>query len=331
MYSHAHRGAFLRDYVVTMRPYLLFVSGITGLAGLSMAPSVGLPGFALLGTAFFLSYGFGQALTDCSQRDTDAISAPYRPLVRGTIRVRDVALVSLAGLALVGAVLVWHNRWNLALVLAAVAGLATYTPFKRRWWAGPFYNAAIVTLLLVAGYAAGIGEGAWPAPGRMPRPRPTLPPAFWPTASLTFFAYANFVLAGYFKDIAADRAAGYRTLPVVSGRRMSAAVSDGFAALTVLSAAIALSVAPRAGPAIRVISSVAVAGGIVATLVGQVRLHRVRHDAEAHRAIEPVVHAYLLLLSGVAAAHQPAWAPFLAVFYAAFVMALRARPECAQI
>ena len=34
----------------------------------------------------------------------------------------------------------------------------------------------------------------------------------------TFFGYANFVLAGYFKDIEADRATGYRTFPVVFGR-----------------------------------------------------------------------------------------------------------------
>ena len=163
---------FVRDYFVTMRPYLLFVSGITGLAGLAFAPHVPFPSLALLFAACFMSYGFGQALTDCSQLDTDSLSAPYRPMVRGTIRVRDVALVSLAGLIGVGVILIWHNRWNVVPVTLAIIGLATYTPLKRRWWGGPFYNAAIVGLLFLIGYLSGIGEGVWPGIGRMPSSLP---------------------------------------------------------------------------------------------------------------------------------------------------------------
>ena len=48
------------------------------------APVVGFAA-VLIGLAFFVSYGFGQALTDCFQTDTDALSAPYRPLVRGLV------------------------------------------------------------------------------------------------------------------------------------------------------------------------------------------------------------------------------------------------------
>ncbi|TFG61883.1 MAG: hypothetical protein E4H28_08295, partial [Gemmatimonadales bacterium] len=104
--------AFFRDYVVTMRPYLLFVSGITGITGLALAPRLPFAATALLSAVFFLSYGFGQALTDCSQMDTDALSSPYRPLVRGAIRAKDVFRVSLTGLLLAGVTLFLFSRWT---------------------------------------------------------------------------------------------------------------------------------------------------------------------------------------------------------------------------
>ncbi len=323
--------AFARDYFLTMRPYLLFVSGITGLAGLAFAPGVSLPSFVLLFAACFLSYGFGQALTDCSQLDTDALSAPYRPLVRGTIRVRDVAVVSLCGLAAVGVTLIWHNRWNVFPVTLAIVGLATYTPLKRRWWGGPFYNAAIVGLLFLIGYLSGIGEGVWPGPGRMPAIRPGLSAAFWPTAGVVFFGYANFVLSGYFKDVAADRASGYRTLPVAFGRRLAARVSDAFAAAAVVAAVLAVAMTRAPDPAVVPFVGLALVSGVAAAAVGQRRLHRVRRDADAHRAIEPVVHSYLLFLAAITALHQPLWAPFLAAFYGVFALAIRVRPERVQI
>jgi len=76
---------FLKAMVITMRPYLLFLSGITGIAGVAAVPGAPTPTVLLVFVASFLSYGFGQALTDCFQTDTDALSAPYRPLVRGTV------------------------------------------------------------------------------------------------------------------------------------------------------------------------------------------------------------------------------------------------------
>lgn len=329
---------FVRGFWITMRPYLLFVSGITGLAGLALAPRLPLGSTLLLGGAFFFSYGFGQALTDCFQLDTDSLSAPYRPLVRGVIRRRDVLCVSGVGLLGVGAVLISFHAWNLPLVVLSIAGLATYTGFKRRWWAGPFYNAAIVALLFLIGYASGAAGpeapswGAWLASFR-PGPIPAALP--W-ALTLVFFAYANFVLTGYFKDISADRAAGYRTLPVVFGTPVSAWVSDGFAGLALMGAIGACAVAPgfRAvhGPAPGLtLPLLFLVTGAAATLLGQVRIHRVRFEAEAHRAIEPVVHAYILLLAAVASLHEPTWTAGLATFYAAYVIAMRVRPEPAQI
>jgi 4-hydroxybenzoate polyprenyltransferase len=313
---------FLRDYIITMRPYLLFVSGITGLAGMALAPSLPLGNSLALALAFFLSYGFGQALTDCFQLDTDSLSAPYRPLVRGAIRRRDVLWVSLLGLLAIAAVFAAHNPLNVPVAGAAVLGLATYTYFKRRWWAGPFYNAWIVVAVALIGYLSGGG----PLRGGQPS-------ALTAALIAVFFGYANFVLTGYYKDVSADRATGYRTLPVRFGLRLSAPVSHGFAVITVLAAGAAVysawghdTTGFGAVPAFLLLI-----GGTAAAMAGQVRLHTVRDESQGHRAIAPVVHAYILLLAAVAAAHKPDWNLGLVLFYAAFVLTMRRRPMREQI
>jgi len=315
---------FLQDYIITMRPYLLFVSGITGIAGLSLTANV--PAFAsvLLVVAFFLSYGFGQALTDCYQVDTDSLSAPYRPLVRGVVRRRDVMAVSLIGLTAIGLLFAVCNPINIALAGLAVLGLATYTPFKRRWWAGPFYNAWIVAVLAAIAYACGLGLRGDAADSAA---------AVVATLTAVFFGYANFVLAGYFKDVSADRATGYRTLPVVFGFAKSARVSDVFAAIAIVATAAAV-VSVLGGVPLE-LRSLPVLGflvaGIAATTLAQVRLHSVRKEAQAYHAIAPVVHAYILLLSAIAAAAEPRWWAGLALFYLAFELAMRRRPMNEQI
>ena len=158
---------------------------------MSLVPGVPTGPALALAVAFFLSYGFGQALTDCFQLDTDAISAPWRPMIQAKLRRSRVLVVSLAGLLGVGAVLIAANPWNLPLVLAMVAGLATYTPFKRRWWAGPPWNSWIVGLVCVSGILAGlglVGSGA----GRTVLATTSIAG----TLVAVFFGYMNFVLAG---------------------------------------------------------------------------------------------------------------------------------------
>lgn len=316
-------AAFWRDYLITMRPYLFFVSGFAGLAGLALAPAVPPAAAMGLAAAFFLSYGFGQALTDCFQTDTDALSAPYRPLVRGALRPRDVAVVSLLGLTLCGVAVVAWQPLNLPLAALCVLGLATYTPFKRRWWAGPFYNAWIVALLTLVAYLAGVGAAG---------ARPAWPAGLAPLLGAVFFGYANFVLAGYFKDVAADRATGYRTLPVVFGRRPAAWVSDGFAVLALAAGGVAVVLRWSAlGLAGRAAAAVLLGAGAVVTLLAQRRLHGIRRDDDAHRAVVPVVHAELLTLAAAATAHRPAWAALLVGLHGVFAVTLASRPLRAQV
>jgi 4-hydroxybenzoate polyprenyltransferase len=309
---------FWRAYGILMRPYLLFVSGITGIVGLAVVPEIEAARVVYLLPVFFLAYGFGQALTDCFQMDTDALSAPYRPLVQGRVRQQDVLAVSLAGLTVCGMILAIANPWTLPLAALCVAGLATYTYFKRRWWAGPFYNAWIVAGLF---FVAVVGGRAGLDLFLLSRADVLLP------AGVVFFGYANFVLAGYFKDISADRATGYETLPVRYGRPASTLASDVFALVAVVTAGVLLiQMSGLSAPAVALV----VAGG-VASMTAQVRLHRVRTDEQAHVAIGPVVHAYILLLSSIAVAHQANWFIPLVLFYVGFVVALQRRPAHNQI
>jgi 4-hydroxybenzoate polyprenyltransferase len=305
-----------------MRPYLLFVSGITGIVGLSFAPALSIITTTLLFMAFFLSYGFGQALTDCFQIDTDSLSSPYRPLTQGVISIKSVLTVSLIGLVLIGIIFTAHALVNLFLVTLAVFGLATYTYFKKRWWAGPFYNAWIVSLLCLIAYIAGSGNN-----------NIIIGTEFSLVLLVVFFAYANFVLTGYFKDISADRKTGYNTLPVVYGLKISKIISDIFAVLAILLCGTVLYLLFLSNPT-DIMNSYALIIFIIGctiSIIAQVRLHDVQNESEAHKSISLVVHAYILILASVAIAQKPDWSLFISFFYFGFIITMNFRPMKAQI
>ena len=175
---------FLKAYVITMRPYLMFVSGITGIAGMSFASEMDIVKAMLIFFASFLSYGFGQALTDCFQIDTDSISSPYRPLTQGIVNRNYFLVISSLGLLFCISILTYFNPLNILLGALSGIGLITYTYFKRKWWAGPFYNSWIVLVLFMMAYLAGSGKA------RLDFSEP-----IFITAIVTvFFGYANFVL-----------------------------------------------------------------------------------------------------------------------------------------
>ena len=148
---------FWRAYFTQMRPYLLFVSGIAGATGIAMSEDADSSGWKwpVAFILFFLGYGFGQALTDCFQTDTDKLSAPYRPLSKEIISIPAVLVVSIMALLASGILFYLLHPVTFWLCLLAVFGLATYSYIKKHFWfGGPFYNAWIVALLPVMGYFA---------------------------------------------------------------------------------------------------------------------------------------------------------------------------------
>jgi len=313
---------FFKAYIITMRPYLLFVSGITGIAGLSFALVINIEVALILGLAFFFSYGFGQALTDCFQTDTDSLSSPYRPLVHGEVRKTDVFIVSISGLITIGFVISFNNHVNFILTFIAALGLATYTFFKRRWWGGPFYNSWIVMLLCIIAYLSG-GESSLGSVNVL---------SFASALILVFFGYANFVLTGYYKDISADRKTGYNTLPVVFGLKVSAVVSDLFAMFAAGGCILSIQTGINdIGALIRHDCMIFLIPGLFALAIGQINLHRTHSEEDSHKAIVPVVHSYILLLAAVSSANKPLWTAPLLLFYAAFILTMKFRPMRQQI
>jgi 4-hydroxybenzoate polyprenyltransferase len=311
-------AGFWRAYAVTVRPYLFFVSGAAGLVGLALV-DLPLPAFAAAFAAFFFSYGLGQALTDVFQRDTDALSSPYRPLVRGEIAPGAVAGVSLAGLAACSFVFWRLDPRTLALAVAAVAGLATYTPLKRRWWGGPLWNAWIVALLPAIGVLCG---------GRRAAPGPALAAA----CASVLFTYAVFVLLGYFKDVEADRATGYVTLPVRFGRPAALVASAGFLVLGALASAwLVAHASVRLDVPERVLALGLWASGLGLLALAHVRLRGVRRDDEAHPGIALSVRGFVALHLGEAALRHADLAVPGLLLLGLLELALAARPCREQV
>jgi 4-hydroxybenzoate polyprenyltransferase/geranylgeranylglycerol-phosphate geranylgeranyltransferase len=287
---------FWPRFGVTLRPYLLPVSAIAGLTGLALVPGVPAITYVPALAAFLLAYGFGQALTDVFQTDTDARSSPYRPLVRGEIGRGAVFGVALSGLLLCGTLLALLNPWNLVLAAAAVLGLLAYSPLKRIFWAGPPCNSAVMALLPAMGLlcvepslASSIGN-----------------PLLLPAMVSVFFSYAVFVLLGYLKDVDADAATGYDTLPVRFGRRTTVVVSGVCASTAVGFSAVLVSRGVETiGPWL-LLAAVLWIGGIALLARSHLLAFHSQRDGDAHPAIELSVVAFVALHAGEVCLIAPA-------------------------
>jgi 4-hydroxybenzoate polyprenyltransferase len=314
-----YTAQFWPRYWIHMRPYLLFISGIAAVAGMAVTKDPPVGRAIAAGVLFFFSYGLGQALTDVFQTDTDSISSEYRPLVRGEIEKTAVLCVSLAGFALTSVLFALWNPHVLPIGIACAVGLVLYTPFKRTWWGGPPWNSWIVALLPVMGYR--IVGGVWAL-------------ADWrldAVVAAVFFAYANFVVAGYFKDISADRATNYETFPVRFGWFAGAVYSDMLAVLAALATGYAIHEAVGFRSFHGWVASIVLAMAIVLNSQAQIALHRTRDEQEVHRPIAAVVRCFLLYCSAIVIAFQSSWVPYVPVYLGLFEFTLQARPEKAQV
>jgi 4-hydroxybenzoate polyprenyltransferase len=312
--------AFWRAYIVHMRPYLFFVSGVAGWTGLSLATEYPKPNglFWAAFFAFLTSYGFGQALTDTFQVDTDELSAPYRPLSQGIISAQTVRIVSIAGLLMNGTILIMANPTNIWLCSLSIAGLATYSYIKRHYWfGGPFYNAWIVALLPLMGYFCLTNGSLSPH---------ILRTGVGLVSLLSFCAYTNFVLIGYLKDMTADLQTGYRTFPVVFGWNATVWVGD---VVALLSSLIGLTLLQH---------PVSLAGlfwlaATVSAIWGQGYAHLTSRKTEENSTL-PVINTVRSFLGwhlAVIVAIRPESAGWCALFYSLFEVVLATRPVNHQI
>ena len=315
-------ATFWKAYWLTMRPYLIFISGSAGMVGMAFIEN---PLPIRVWMAFFpflLSYGFGQALTDCFQMDTDRISSAYRPLIKGIISKQQVLGVSLAGLVSGIVILAYLNPCILLLGFLAVVGLISYTPLKKKWWGGPPWNSWIVALLPVMGRLVEREFALRHIFGFRSSSN-----SFFFAVGAVFFAYMNFVVMGYLKDVSADRGTGYRTFPVVFGWIPTAVYSDlaallaaSFTAMTILSIR---------NP--QVVGFFIFAAAVLVNIWAQIRIHQIRDEAQAHGPIVDVVRAFILYSSAIILALKGQWLVFGFLFYSAFELAVKFRPEKTQV
>lgn len=313
-------AGFWRAYLITMRPYLLFISGSAGLVGMAFVEKdLGLKVIAAF-IPLFLSYGLGQALTDCFQTDTDAISAPYRPLVKGIISKGQVLTVSLIGLFICVLILGYLNSFILILGIFTVAGLLTYTFFKRQWWGGPPWNSWIVALLAIIGRYV---DPEFHITGLSPLQ--SMPFLF--SIFAVFFAYANFVVMGYLKDISADRRTGYNTFPVVFGWRPTAIYSDITALLAATFTALVLYLSEQGN--VWSVGFFIIAAGV--NLFAQVKIHIVRDEEKTHGPIVNTVRSFILYCLAIITTYKLEWLIWMGIFYLVFELALKIRPEKKQV
>ncbi|HTO49734.1 MAG TPA: UbiA family prenyltransferase [Burkholderiales bacterium] len=314
---------FWRAYGVTLRPYLLFVSGVSGLLGLALGDTLhGLP-LAVAAVPFFISYGLGQAITDTFQTDTDALSSPFRPLVRGEIARGPVLALSLGGLLLIALLYAFLNPWTLMPAALAVAGVVLYTPFKRHWWGGPPWNSWIVATLPLLGVLLGGGTPA----------EALARPETWLAMGSVYFSYAVFVLLGYFKDVEADRATGYDTIVVHFGRRLTLRVSALHAVLALVCSVALVRIGLDATPPgwAGLVGGGLWLGGAVALAVAHVRIAGTIRDAEAHPAVALVVVGYVALHLGEATLLRPGFGIAAALVFPLCLLMLARRPEKTQV
>lgn len=322
-YASILRIAFWKAFWLTMRPYLTFVSGAAGLVGLAFVEDPRIFRIVLGFIPLFLSYGLGQALTDCFQMDTDALSSPYRPLIKGIISRKQVLSISLVGLTLAILILTYLNPIILVFGILAVVGLLTYTILKRTWWGGPLWNSWIVALLPVMGRLV----------DREYRVRQILNLgdsasfAFLLAILAIFFGYANFVVMGYFKDISADKQTGYRTFPVVFGWLPAAVYSDFFA----ISAAFLTGWAMHSIGTLNIFGVGIYAVALVINGYAQIRIHQTRDERKAHCPIASTVRSFILYCVAIVVTLKIDWVVFIVVFYLLFELALKFRPEKTQV
>lgn len=321
-YPLLSRG-FLRSYLITMRPYLLFISGTAGIVGLAFIEEPSIIRVILAFIPLFLSYGLGQALTDCFQIDTDAISAPYRPLVRGIISRKQVLSVSLTGLAVGILIMAYLNPKILIFGILSVIGLLTYTSFKRTWWGGPPWNSWIVALLPIMGRLVDREYQI----KTIIRFGDSYSLAFFLSIIAIFFGYANFVVMGYFKDISADRRTGYRTFPVVFGWKPAAIYSD----LTAMVVAVLTGSVLFLTGNLNIWGIVIFAIAVAVNLYAQIKIHQTRDESKTHGPIGNVVRAFILYCMAIIVTLKPNWLIFIAVFYLLFELTLKLRPEKSQV
>jgi 4-hydroxybenzoate polyprenyltransferase len=198
-----------------------------GLVGMTAPRAGASTASVVIGLLFcILGYGVGVVINDWFDRKADAVNAPDRPFVTGLINphVGLGVTLTLSTALMVAAIAVAPTLalWS----VIAVGGHLVYTGTKGIPMLGNVVNGVDMALFTVLGAVAVRPDAGWL----------DIPAVTWFQTALVAVVFSGFCLVGYFKDIEGDRVAGYRTLPVAIGTRVSSRIAVVFPVVAVVAA-----------------------------------------------------------------------------------------------
>lgn len=271
------------------RPYTMFHAGLVAVAGAELASAGhGAPWrVALAGAVAICGWEAGLYAGDYYDRDLDAQSKPFRPVPSGRVSPRE-AFSTMLGLIAAGyGCALALGPANLALAVGTTAlGIAYSKVFKGMALLGNFDRGVLGVCAALFGVLA-VGD-----------PR-TAPVPF--LLAMVFLHDSSTNLVGAIRDVEGDRAAGYRTVPVVYGLSWAVRVAR-LLALGAAVAGCAILVMTKAAP----IAWALFAGALVLALWVYGDLLMTPDRAHALTAHKVLVVERLLLSSALIAVYAPA-------------------------
>ncbi|MBO4207340.1 UbiA family prenyltransferase [Micromonospora echinofusca] len=223
MTATAGRPGVLRAHVQTWRPYTLWYIGLVGLAGAGLAgdrPSW----WRLLAAWATPTIGWigGHYLSDWFDRRLDAVSKPHRPIPSGVLPATTALVCGGACLVAVGTLSAAASWPTVAVAVLAAAAIVAYgRRLKAHGLAGNLVRGALGALTLLYGAAV------------------VAPPVPWSLLPFVVAFWAHDTssnLVGTLRDIAGDRAGGYRTVPVRHGTPVAVHTALGLYAVAFVAA-----------------------------------------------------------------------------------------------
>lgn len=200
-----------------MRPYTMFHSGLLAIAGAELASRGAAPPWrvALAAVVTICGWEAGLYAGDYYDRDLDAISKPTRAIPSGRVSPRE-AFLTMVALIVVGYIAaLFLGPANLVLaVLTTALGIAYSKTFKSKALLGNFDRGILGICAVLFGALA--GDRLISVPALL-------------LAALIFFHDSATNLVGAIRDVEGDRAAGYKTVPVVYDLARAVDIACGLA------------------------------------------------------------------------------------------------------
>jgi 4-hydroxybenzoate polyprenyltransferase len=196
-----------------------------------------------------------------------------------------------------------------------IFGLATYSYVKKHiTLLAPFYNAAVVGLLPILAYYITSGSS-----------QTKIPLETLKIAALSFFAYSNFVLIGYLKDIEADRTTGYKTFPVEFGWDITIRLGWVIGFCTI-GAFVSISPGNLLFWLVGLLACIILFYGLL-----HAKLVEEKNEKTALTSIVNTVRSFILFHLAILMDMEPDLLPAAVFYYVAFELVLRKRPSKYQV